>query len=186
MKENVKLAISEAMMANKITEVFAILDKYNIDSGEDYMIIRLFEESEEASKEARERTKRIEQDRKINRLKKKYGYLQDLSDNQIDVFYAHLLYEKNPNDIFNTRYEHLVFECSHKRRIKRQQVKQEQLFSRGLIKNKYDDRTLEEVYSTYAGNYGFGSHTDETYHILSIYEAKHCKVCEHLIECRCK
>ncbi|MGG0789269.1 hypothetical protein ABE132_11160 [Peribacillus simplex] len=178
MENNKLLAMQEIATAESEIDVFHILDKYIISHYEGQLLIDSFNRAQVHRQKALDERNQKLLEMKIERLKKKHDYMKDLTNEQIEYFYEHLLYEKKEDDIFNTRYEDLVRECSNKRGNERKERKREQL-------NVIDEPSVVESNNIML-TAGFG--TDEYERQLlykRIADAATCSTCKHLLECNC-
>ncbi|MGG0287192.1 hypothetical protein ABEY41_19135 [Peribacillus butanolivorans] len=178
MENNKLLAMQEIATAESEIDVFHILDKYKIDHYEGQLLIDSFNRAQVHRQKALDERNQKLLEMKIERLKKKHDYLKDLTNEQIEYFYEHLLYEKKEDDKFNTRYEDLVHECAIRRGMERKQRKQKQL--------NVTDEPLICQSKGIAMTAGFGSDEDIRYSIhRRIVDTVTCPSCDHLLECNC-
>jgi len=173
--ENGILALKKIIMAQNEFQAFAILNEYKIDNFEGNMLLHIFHETNTERQKAKKETANKIKQIKIEQLKKKYDYLQSLTDNQIEMYYEHLLVDPKDNGVLNKmRYQELINYSSQKRANERRIARRETLINKGWV--KVVDGQFKPKYEW---DFCF-SHT-----IASIEEAGRCTKCEQLLECKC-
>lgn len=180
--ENTVLAMNEIMLAKDENEVFGILEKYRIGYVEGETLIRVFNEAHKQRKLALEEIARKKLEIKVNNLKKKYDYLQNVRVEQFEHFYGHLLLDKRDFDFaprFETSYRIAEAESKINRAEERKKRKAEQL---GIDIETYMPQEVELSPISISLGYDFKNYE---YIIPPFENAANCSKCERLIECEC-